>query len=68
MNTLEATKRQAYADGLAGVKPPMQVWIGSDAFSRAYAEAWMAGALAATAPTIRPSSPAQASVTARFSG
>lgn len=67
MNELEAVKRQAYADGLQGVKPPRQVWLGSDAFSRTYAEAWMAGALAATAPTTQPSSPlSQGTITARF--
>lgn len=65
MNTLEAIKRQGYADGLMGVKPPRQVWLGSDAFSRAYTDAWMAGSLAATAPEVAPA-PAPASIVARF--
>jgi len=55
MDTLESVKRQACLDGLRGVNRPRQVWIGSDAFSRTYAEAWMGGALAATAPITLPS-------------
>ena len=64
-DTLEAVRRQAYADGLGGKRLPRQVWTASDAFSRAYAESWLAGALAATAPITQPQlSPA--AITARF--
>lgn len=66
MDALETVRRQGYADGLAGAKVTRQMWLASDAFSRAYVEAWMEGALAATAPTIPPSSPSQTTVTARF--
>ena len=59
-------RREAYAHGLFGVKPPRQIWLGSDAFSRAYVEAWMEGALAATAPITPPSSLSQGTITARF--
>jgi hypothetical protein len=64
--TLEAVRREAYAHGLMGVKPPRQTWLSSDAFSRAYAEGWMEGALAATAPTIPTSSPSPQTIIARF--
>lgn len=50
MDALEPVRRQAYADGLCGVKPLRMMWLGADEFSRAYCEAWTAGALAATAP------------------
>lgn len=68
MDTLEAIRRQAYADGLSGVTPSIQMWRSSDEFSRVYLEEWMAGSLAAMDAEVRigvADSPSR-SIVARF--